>query len=55
VALAYAWSEAWQTIGSVRYDRLVAAAAGSPIVRRLGTPNDVTVGFGAIYSVRVDP
>ncbi|MCJ2042596.1 MipA/OmpV family protein [Methylobacterium sp. J-059] len=55
VALAYAWSEAWQTIGSVRYDRLVAAAAGSPIVRRLGTPNDVTVGFGAIYSVRIDP
>ena len=55
LALAYDWSEAWRTLGSVRYDRLVASAAGSPVVRRLGTPNDVTFGLGAIYSIRVDP
>ncbi|GJD45052.1 hypothetical protein AFCDBAGC_2921 [Methylobacterium cerastii] len=54
VALAYDWSDAWRTLGSVRYDRLVASAAGSPIVRRVGTPNDVTVSVGAIYSIRTD-
>ena len=54
MALSYDWSETWQTLGSVRYDRLAASAAGSPIVRRIGAPNDVTVSMGAIYSIRTE-
>lgn len=49
----YAWSDSWQTLGYVRYDRLIASAASSPIVRRIGTPNELTVGVGAIYSFRM--
>ncbi|NEU10835.1 MipA/OmpV family protein [Methylobacterium sp. BTF04] len=51
-SLAYDWSEAWQTIAYARYDRLVAAAAASPIVRRFGTENQVSFGLGAIYAFR---
>ena len=55
VSLGYDWSEAWQTVGYVRYDRLIASASNSPIVRSVGTPNEITVGVGAIYSFRIDP
>jgi outer membrane scaffolding protein for murein synthesis (MipA/OmpV family) len=54
-ALAYDWSEAWQTLAYARYDHLVGAAAASPIVRRLGTAVGLTFGLGAIYSFRTDP
>ena len=54
-SLSYDWSEAWQTFGYVRYDRLVASASDSPITRRIGTPNQLTVAAGAIYSFRLDP
>lgn len=54
-ALSYAWSAAWQTLGYVRYDRLLASAAESPIVRRAGTPNQMTFGLGAIYSFAMAP
>lgn len=54
-ALSYDWSEAWQTLGYVRYDRLIASAADSPIVRRIGTTNQLTVAVGAIYSFRASP
>ncbi|SFM93418.1 MipA/OmpV family protein [Methylobacterium pseudosasicola] len=53
--LSYAWSEAWQTLGYVRYDRLIASASGSPIVRRIGTADELTVSVGAIYSFRANP
>lgn len=51
-ALAYDWSEAWQTLAYARYDHLVGSAAASPIVRRLGTAAGLTFGLGAIYSFR---
>ena len=51
----YDWSEAWQTLGYVRYDRLIGAASNSPIVRRVGTVNELTVAVGAIYSFRPTP
>ncbi len=54
-SLGYDWSEAWQTLGYIRYDRLIASASRSPIVRRIGTPNELTVAIGAIYSFRVSP
>ena len=53
--LSYDWSEAWQGLGYVRYDRLIASAANSPIVRRIGTANELTVAVGAIYSFRMSP
>ncbi|MCJ2127174.1 MipA/OmpV family protein [Methylobacterium sp. J-077] len=53
--LSYTWSDAWQTLGYVRYDRLIASAAGSSIVRRVGTPNELTVAVGAIYSFHLTP
>lgn len=49
-AVSYDWSDAWQTHAYIRYDRLVASAASSPIVRRIGTADAVTAGVGAIYS-----
>ena len=54
-AVSYDWSEAWQVLSYVRYDRLVASASASPITRRIGTPNQLTVGIGAIYSFRQTP
>ncbi|MCJ2055983.1 MipA/OmpV family protein [Methylobacterium sp. J-048] len=53
--VSYDWSEAWQGLGYVRYDRLIASAANSPIVRRVGTANELTVAVGAIYSFRMTP
>ena len=53
--MSYDWSEAWQGLGYVRYDRLIASAANSPIVRRIGTANELTVAVGAIYSFRMTP
>lgn len=55
VGLSYDWSDAWQTLGYVRYDRLIASASNSPIVRHVGTANEFTAGFGAIYSFRLAP
>ena len=54
-SVAFQWSEAWQTLAYTRYDRLVAGAAASPIVRRFGTPDQWSVGLGAIYSFRTRP
>lgn len=54
-SIAYDWSEAWQTLAFARYDRLVAGAAASPIVRRFGTADQVSVGVGAIYAFRIRP
>lgn len=54
-ALSYDWSDAWQTLGYVRYDRLIASASDSPIVRHVGSANEFTVAVGAIYSFRIAP
>lgn len=52
---SYDWSADWQTITSVRYDRLVRSAEASPIVRRIGTADQVTVSTGAVYSFSLNP
>ncbi|MGY2052227.1 MipA/OmpV family protein [Methylobacterium sp. JK268] len=54
-AIGYEASDAWQVIAYARYDRLLGAAAASPIVRRLGTADGLTVGIGTVYSFRVAP
>lgn len=54
-SVAYEWSDAWQTLAFTRYDRLVAGAAASPIVRRFGTVDQWSFGLGAIYSFRPGP
>ncbi|KQP83198.1 MipA/OmpV family protein [Methylobacterium sp. Leaf117] len=54
-AVAYDWSEAWQTLVYARYDRLLFDAARSPIVQRFGSVDHVSVGVGATYSFRATP
>ncbi len=54
-ALSYEWSDTWQTLGYVRYDRLIASASDSPIVRHVGTANEFTFAVGAMYSFRLPP
>lgn len=54
-AVSYDLTDAWQILGYVRYDRLIASASDSPITRRIGTPNQLTVAAGAIYSFRLSP
>lgn len=49
-AISYDVSEAWQLLAYSRYDRLVATAAASPITRRIGTPNAVTIGSGLVHT-----
>lgn len=52
-AVSYDWSEAWQVLAYLRYDRLVGTAAASPIVRRSGAYNEVTVGTGLVHTFAV--
>lgn len=54
-AVSYDLTEAWQIFSYVRYDRLIASAADSPITRRIGTPNQLTVATGALYSFPLSP
>lgn len=54
-AVSYDLTEAWQLLSYVRYDRLMASASDSPITRRIGTSNQLTVAAGAIYSFRLSP
>ncbi|WP_342359522.1 MipA/OmpV family protein [Terrarubrum flagellatum] len=49
-AMNYDWSSQWRTTAYARYDRLVGDAASSPITKRFGSPNQLTVGLGASYS-----
>ncbi|NIX75666.1 MipA/OmpV family protein [Microvirga terricola] len=48
--LTYDWSPRWSTTAFVTYKRLVGDAANSPIVKRLGSENQVTVGLTVSYS-----
>lgn len=48
--VTYDWSPQWSTTAFVTYKRLVGDAADSPIVKRLGSENQVTVGMMASYS-----
>lgn len=49
-AVSYEWSQAWTTTFYARYNRLVGEAAASPIVDRLGSRNQFTIGLSAAYS-----
>jgi outer membrane scaffolding protein for murein synthesis (MipA/OmpV family) len=49
----YALSDAWNFILYQRYDKLVGVAADSPIIGRLGTPDQFTVGAGVTYSLHL--
>jgi outer membrane scaffolding protein for murein synthesis (MipA/OmpV family) len=49
-ALTYDWSERWSTTVHATYRRLTGDAADSPIVRRFGSENQVTLGASASYS-----
>jgi outer membrane scaffolding protein for murein synthesis (MipA/OmpV family) len=49
-AVSYDWSPAWRTTVFQRFDRLVDEAAESPITKRLGSPDQLTVGVGVTYS-----
>lgn len=53
-ALSFDWSDQWRTTVFDRYDRLVGDAARSPITRRLGSTDQLTVGAGFTYSFRTD-
>ena len=52
-AVAYRWSPTVSTTAFARYDRLVRDAAASPVVTRLGSRNQVTVGTEFTYSFAV--
>jgi outer membrane scaffolding protein for murein synthesis (MipA/OmpV family) len=52
---SYAWSEQWSTTVYAGYRRLVGDAADSSITRRLGSPDQFTVGASLSYSFIFDP
>lgn len=52
-AVSYDWSESWQILAYLRYDRIVGSAAGSPIVRRIGQADAVTIGSGLIHTFAI--
>jgi outer membrane scaffolding protein for murein synthesis (MipA/OmpV family) len=53
-AVGYDWSPAWRTTLFHRFDRLVDEAAESPITKRLGSPDQLTVGIGVTYSFQTN-
>ncbi|WP_186383724.1 MipA/OmpV family protein [Methylobacterium dankookense] len=52
-AVSYDWSESWQVLAYLRYDRMIGSAGASPIVRRTGRLDEVTVGTGLIHTFAV--
>lgn len=54
-AVTYTWNETWATTGFVGYNRLVNDAADSPIVTRIGSRDQVTVGAKISYSFNFTP
>lgn len=48
--LTYALSDQWGLFGFARYERLVGDAARSPIVRQLGSRNQLSAGAGINYT-----
>jgi outer membrane protein len=47
---SYMWSEQWSTTVYAGYRRLVGDAADSPITRRIGSPDQFTIGASLSYS-----
>jgi MipA family protein len=51
--LSYQFSPSWGAFGFARYERLVGDAAKSPIVRDLGSRNQLSGGIGLSYTFTV--
>jgi outer membrane protein len=49
----YRWTPQWATHAFVEYERLSGDAAGSPLVTQRGSPDQVTIGFGATHSFNI--
>lgn len=49
-SVSYMWSEQWSTTAYAGYRRLVGDAADSSITRRIGSPDQFTVGAALSYS-----
>lgn len=54
-AVTYRWNETWSTTGYVNYKRLVGDVADSPIVTRIGSKDQLTVGAKLSYSFGFTP
>ncbi|MDB5620007.1 MAG: MltA-interacting MipA [Tardiphaga sp.] len=52
--LRYQLNPQWEVRSYVEFDRLLGAAADSPLVRLRGTPNQTTGGIGVAYSFDVE-
>ena len=52
--LRYQLNPQWEVRTYVEYERLLGAAADSPLVRLRGSPNQTTGGIGVAYSFDVD-
>ena len=51
--LSYQFSPRWGAFGFARYERLIGDAADSPIVRSLGSRNQLSGGIGLSYTFTV--
>lgn len=49
-AVTYTWNESWATTGYVGYNRLTGDVADSPIVRQIGSRDQLTFGAKLSYS-----
>jgi outer membrane scaffolding protein for murein synthesis (MipA/OmpV family) len=49
-SVTYAWNETWATTAYVGYNRLIADAADGPIVRGIGSRDQLTFGAKLSYS-----
>jgi MipA family protein len=46
----YQWTPQWATHAFLEYERLSGDAAGSPLVTQRGSPDQLTIGFGATHA-----
>ena len=53
-AVTYTFSETWAATGYINYKRLVGDVADSPIVRRIGSSDQITLGLKLSYSFQYD-
>ena len=51
--VTYALSNRWGLFGYARYERLVGDAAKSPIIRELGSRNQLSGGVGLNYTFTI--
>ena len=52
--LTYALNNRWGLFGYARYERLVGDAARSPIIRELGSRNQLSGGIGLNYPFTIN-